>query len=65
MCVSVSIRAPRGRSIGLLSGWSVPREEHWKHYTYIHTHTCIKGNWESHQRSTAEGGAGRSRLPDV
>lgn len=38
MCVSVSIRAPRSPSIGLLSGWSVPREEHWKHYTYIHTH---------------------------
>lgn len=34
-------------------------------YTHAHFYTCTKGNWESHQRSTAEGGAGRSLLPDV
>lgn len=39
-CASVSIwSSPRGHSIGLLSGWSVPREVHWKLYTNMCTHT--------------------------
>lgn len=53
MCASVSICAPCGPSIGLLSGWSVPREEHWKHYTYIHVHTNIHTETHIHtQRET-------------
>lgn len=54
----MSIWAPHCHSVGLPSGWSVPGEEQWKHYTYIRTNTHIQACMRSHTCTHTEGETG-------